>query len=220
MRSTRAILLLSGVLMFMVLGLLGTTTPVAYAVVSEEHVLTNLGSYTLIGQGGRNPHEYQLVATGIPHGNNHITYVKYRVRCNSSYRSSAASLYLAHVGGNPQYDPVAELVNNGDPILALPCSVSSSSTKGQWYTYERTVTSSEGRGNRNIYLFARGEDDAYFSYTFEILEVRYVEYFWDDIVVELTPERYVKITASRNPGIGQTKTELVNLTDGRTIPVT
>lgn len=184
---------------------LGLMNDMAYAA-TKQHVLTNVGQVSTGASG-----EYNVGATSrtfnlVPHGHNHITYIKYRVR--EDHGSARLKIYLGHhissVSG-------LELTDNGDPEILLK---DLDRTSG-WRTYEHYFNTSKGRGNRCLLLYTRGRAYESWRWTVEVLEVRYTEYFWDDLKLEITPEKYVKFTATRDEGIGRTKINFINNITGK-----
>ena len=77
--------------------------------------------------------------------------------------------------------------------------------------------SGEGVGNYKLFVRVHGDSYESFYWNIKVDEVRYNEYAWDSIVTEVTPEKYVKVTAQRVESIPYTTGKLVSDVAGETI---
>lgn len=189
---------------------------IAYAG-QTEHVLTNPISGSCGYDGSTANYFDASLMPLVPDGMNAITKIYGRYKWTGNAPSVHGSLTLTHGMGlsNNGYQPYG---NYSDPI-ELVYFHTSTHNKDTWYYFTATFDplQGEGVGLRKIRNFIDGMEHRSFYLYVEILEVRYITYTYEDVHVEITPDRYVSLHATLGTNLPGVYSGWRNLTDGRNV---
>lgn len=181
-----------------------------------QHTDTSLRSITTGEDGSLNSTYERGSLAVVPDGMNTITYIKGRYRLGGNAPNILGKAYMAHYINS---NGVQSNGNSDDKRQILSVS-NTTSALNTWYNFEYTfnVNEGEGIGNKVLITEVHGKEYKSFYMDLEITEIRYNEYTFEDVHLEINSDNYVKLVKSLpiSPPFGVV-THWYNQTDGRAV---